>query len=151
MEVYHLGRTKFADQLSGEGAKLHGGRWNRIGHPCIYASETRALCILEYAANVSLEQLPLSLSITVYLIPDNSWKQFNENDLPKNWNEVPVTSEVKDWGTAHLQEKKFLAIKLPSVIIPTEYNFIINPLHPDFKKVKIKNIHSFTFDHRIKK
>jgi RES domain-containing protein len=151
MEVYHLGRTKFADQLSGEGAKLHGGRWNRIGQPCIYASESKALCILEYAANVSLDLLPFSLSITVYFIPDNSWKQFNENELPKTWNSVPVTSETKEWGTTHLLEKKFLALKLPSVIIPSEYNFIINPLHPDFKKVKIKNIHSFTFDQRIKK
>lgn len=151
MEVYHLGRTKFADQLSGEGAKLHGGRWNRIGQPCIYASETKALSILEYAANVSLDQIPLSLSITVYFIPENSWKQFNENELPKNWYVVPVTSEVKDWGNAHLQENKFLALKLPSVIIPTEFNFVINPLHPDFKKVKIKNIHSFTLDNRIKK
>jgi RES domain-containing protein len=151
MEVYHLGRTRFADQLSGEGAKLHGGRWNRIGQPCIYASESKALCILEYAANVSLDLLPLSLSITVYFIPDNSWKQFNENELPKNWNAVPVTSETKEWGTIHLQEKKILTLKLPSVIIPSEYNFIINPLHPDFKKVKIKNIHSFTFDQRIKR
>ncbi len=65
MEVYHIGSPKYASQLTGEGAKLHGGRWNSIGTPCIYTSESIALCVLEYAANVSIEQMPSLLSITV--------------------------------------------------------------------------------------
>jgi len=150
MEVYHLGKTKFAEQLTGEGAKLHGGRWNLSGYPCLYTSGSRALSVLEYAANVHLEEMPFSLSITVYSIPDKSWKEFSMNDLPQNWLQIPAPEETKEWGSHFLQQAKFLALKVPSVIIPSEFNFILNPLHPDFKKVNIKEVHSFTFDARIK-
>jgi RES domain-containing protein len=150
MEVYHLGKTKFASQLTGEGAKLHGGRWNLIGFPCIYTSASRALSVLEYAANVQLEEIPVSLSITVYTLPDKAWKEFNEDELPQNWQQTPAPEETKEWGSRHLQQAKYPALRLPSVIIPSEYNFILNPLHPDFKKIKIKEIDTFSFDRRIK-
>lgn len=150
MEVYHIGSKKFATQLSGEGAKLHGGRWNSIGTACLYTAESIALCVLEYAANVSLHQLPPSLTITVYTIPENSWREFSLAELPKNWQEVPAPAETQEWGTQLLQEAKHLALRVPSVIIPSEYNYILNPLHPDFKKVKIKEVPPFTFDSRIK-
>lgn len=150
MEVYHLGSKKFARQLTGEGAKLHGGRWNSIGTASIYTAESIALCVLEYAANVSLHQLPSSLTITVYALPDKSWKEFPTTELPKNWQELPAPIETQEWGSKQLQEAKHLALRLPSVIIPTEYNYILNPLHPEFKKVKIKDVRPFTFDPRIK-
>lgn len=150
MEVYHLGKTKFASQLTGEGAKLHGGRWNFIGYPCLYVSESKALSVLEYAASVNLEEIPSSLSITVYIIPDKSWKEYSEPELPQNWLQVPAPEETKEYGSRFLREAKLLALKIPSVIIVTEFNFILNPLHPDFKKVKIKDVHPFTFDKRIK-
>lgn len=151
MEVYHLGKTKFAEQMTGEGAKLHGGRWNLIGSACLYTSETKALCVLEYAANVQLEEMPDFLSITVYTLPDKSWKEFVLEDLPSCWQQIPIPQETKKWGSGHLQQAKYLALKVPSVIIPSEFNFILNPLHMDFKKIKIKEIHPFELDRRIKK
>lgn len=151
MVVYHLGKTKFARQLTGEGAKLNGGRWNLMGTPCLYTSETKALSVLEYAANVQLEEMPDHLSITVYSLPVKSWKEFNVTDLPGNWQEIPVPEETKRWGSLHLQQAKYLALKIPSIIIPSEFNYILNPLHADFKKIKIKEVHSFSFDSRIKK
>jgi RES domain-containing protein len=150
MEVYHLGKTKFAKQLNGEGARWHGGRWNMIGTPCIYTSETKALSILEHSANVPLEEMPFSLSITVYTIPEKSWKEFSADELPANWSQIPASQETKEWGSQYLQEAKLLALKLPSVIINSEFNFVLNPLHSDFNKVRIKEVHSFTFDTRIK-
>ncbi len=151
MQVYHLGTSRFANQLTGEGAKIHGGRWNLIGVPCLYTSESKALSILEYAANVKLEEMPLSLSITVYTLPDKSWREYAVTDLPTNWQEIPAPNNTKEWGSKLLQEARVLALKLPSVLIPSEFNYILNPLHTDFSKVKIKEIHSFAFDTRIKK
>lgn len=150
MDVYHIGSKKFATQMTGEGAKLHGGRWNAIGTACLYAAESIALCVLEYAANVSLHQLPPSLTVTVYTLPDGSWKEFLLDELPRNWQEVPAPTETQEWGSNQLQEATHLALKLPSVIIPTEHNYILNPVHPEFKKVKIKEVLPFTFDARIK-
>ncbi len=148
MTVYHLGRTKFARQLTGEGARLQGGRWNLIGQPCIYASEARSLCVLEFAANIRFDQIADDLSFTAYQIPDNSWASFQINDLPVGWMEMISPTNVKEWGTKHLQQH--LVLKLPSVIIPSEFNFILNPLHADFKKIRIKEVHPFSFDRRIK-
>jgi RES domain-containing protein len=150
MEVFHIGTKKFASQLTGEGAKLHGGRWNSIGTACLYTAESISLCVLEYAANVSLHQMPASLCITAYSLPEKSWKEFSLDELPKNWQEIPSPVETQEWGSTKLQAADFLALKLPSVIIPSEYNYILNPLHPDFKKVRIKEILPFTFDSRIK-
>jgi RES domain-containing protein len=151
MLVYHLGNTKFAHALSGEGAKLHGGRWNKIGVPCIYTSESKSLCVLEYAANVRLEEMPSSLSITVYELPEKSWKEINLNDLPTNWQEVPSPEENKQYGSELLQNLNVPALKFPSVIIPSEYNFILNPLATKFEVIKIIEVHNFTMDNRIKK
>lgn len=150
MEVYHIGSPKYSALLTGEGAKLHGGRWNNIGTPCIYTSESIALCVLEYAANVSIEQMPSLLSVTVYTIPDKSWKEFKLEDLPQNWQEVPPPVETKLFGSHLLNEAKHFAFKLPSAVIPSEHNYILNTLHSDFKKIKIKEILPFTFDSRIK-
>lgn len=151
MLVFHLGKTKFARQLTGEGAKLHGGRWNLIGTPCLYASGSKALSVLEYAANLQLEEMPDHLSITVYSLPPKSWKEFSAGNLPENWQEIPVPEETKRWGSLHLQQAKYLALKIPSVIIPSEFNFILNSLHADFKKIKIKEVHPFSLDKRILK
>lgn len=149
MIVYHLGQTRFAQQLTGEGAKLFGGRWNKIGQPCIYTSEARSLCVLEYAANTTLDEIANELAFTAYEIPDGHWQTFTPKHLPADWMELKVPSSTQEWGTKHLQNN--LALRLPSVIIPNEFNYILNPLHPDFKKVRIKEVASFTFDKRIKK
>lgn len=148
MTVYHLGQTKYAHLLTGEGAKLFGGRWNRVGVPCIYTSENKSLCVLEYAANVTLEELSDNLSFTAYDIPDDCWMNFTAKQLPKDWMETRVPDSSKEWGSKHLQHN--LALRLPSVIIPSEYNILLNPQHTDFKKVKIKDIERFSFDRRIK-
>lgn len=148
MEVYRLGLTVFATQLTGEGAKLHGGRWSLIGQSCIYTAESKALCALEYAVNVSREEIPDKLSFTTFCLPDGSWAIFEETNLPANWMMQPAPTNTKEWGTKHLQNN--LAIKVPSVIIPSEFNFILNPLHPGFEKVRIKAVEPFTFDRRFK-
>ncbi len=150
MNVYHVGSQKYASQLTGEGAKLHGGRWNTIGSACIYTSESIALCVLEFAANVSVDLMPPSLAITVLFIPEQSWKEFSGKELPANWQHTPAPTETTLFGSAFLNNAKYLVLKVPSAIIPLEYNYIINPLHADFKKVKLKEVHPFTFDSRIK-
>lgn len=151
MEVYHLGQTRFAEQLSGEGARLNGGRWNHVGTPCLYTSETQALCVLEYAANVPLDLIPDNLSFTTYTLPEDEIKMVLLNELPQNWNTLPAPQEVKNLGTKLLQSKKYLALKVPSALIPSEFNFILNPGHAGFRKVRIKKVAPFTFDSRIKK
>jgi RES domain-containing protein len=151
MLVYHLGHTRFADQLTGEGAKLHGGRWNKIGTPCIYTSESKSLSVLEYTANVRLEEMPASLSFTVYEIPQKGLKLIDNDLLPANWQELPSPEETKLLGSLLLQDNSIIAMRVPSTIIPSEYNFILNPLAKTFGAVRIIDIQPFKLDKRIKK
>lgn len=151
MLVYRISRTNHANDLSGEGARLFGGRWNPVGVPCIYTSENRALAILEYSANVSLYDIPRSLSITIFQIPDASWKEFNEKELPGNWKQDPLPMETMQFGGELLEAKTDLVLKIPSAVLPQEYNYIINPLHPDMHFIKIIEVIDFVYDVRIKK
>ena len=150
MLVYRIGKTKHANDLSGEGAKIYGGRWNHKSVPCLYASESRALSLLEYTVNINVEDIPRALSITTIEIPDSEILIINEAQLPGDWKQVPTPSSTKDFGTHLLKSSKKMVFKIPSSILPEEYNYILNPAHPDSKTIKIIEIRDLVYDIRIK-
>src|SRR5215211_7502410 len=150
MMVYRIGRTKHISDLTGEGSRLFGARWNHEGTACLYASESRALAVLEYTVNINIDDIPRALSIATIEIPESNILALSTGDLPGNWNEVLAPAETKDFGTALLTAVKYPVIRIPSTIIPQEYNYILNPLHPESKKFKIVEAHDFIYDLRIK-
>lgn len=150
MLVYRIGRTIHAGDLSGRGAELHGGRWNIKDIPCIYTAGTKALCILEYAANVRLNELPGDLSMTTFMIPDDGWITVAPDKLPRRWQQRPFPEETAVFGSALLLKNEFLVIRIPSVIVPDEFNYLLNPRHPRFPQVKIAAVQRWDFDARIK-
>jgi RES domain-containing protein len=150
MLVYRICKTKYANDLTGEGARLNGGRWNLIGTPCIYASESKALALLEYTVNANIEDIPRALSFTTFELPDDTIVTARMRELPGDWKQFPSPSSCKEFGTKLLKEAKILVLKIPSVVIPDEWNYIINPKHPDHKKIKVVDITDFVYDIRIK-
>ena len=111
MIVYRIGRTKHSRDLSGEGARLHGGRWNHKNVACIYTSESRALALLEYSVNVNIEDVPRTLSITALKIPEKNIREITVEELPGNWRNSPAGGFVKNFGTKIIAEGKFLFLK----------------------------------------
>src|SRR5665647_899224 len=99
MKVYRIGRTRYADDIKGEGARLFGGRWNHKSIPCMYTSESRALALLEYTVNVNIEEIPRGLSVTTFEIPDKEIKIISVDSLPGDWKESPAPPSSKDFGT----------------------------------------------------
>lgn len=150
MVVYRVGKTKYSKDLSGEGARLNGGRWNHILSPCIYTSESRALGVLEYTVNVNIDDIPRSLSITTFEIPDANIQELSVAELPGNWTESPAPSSTKDFGTNLLNLAASPILKIPSAVISQEFNFILNPKHVDSIGFKIHNVEDFVYDVRIK-
>ena len=150
MRVYRIGRTRFANDLTGEGARLFGGRWNNKSIPCLYTSESRALALLEYTVNVNVEEIPRGLSITTFEIPDKGISIISEESLPGNWKSSPAPTSAKDLGSQFLASLSNPVFKIPSSIIPAEYNFVLNPLHVASKNFKIVAIDDFIYDIRIK-
>lgn len=149
MKVYRITKTKYAEDLSGTGAKLYGGRWNHIDSACIYTAESRALSVLEYAVNINIDFIPRALSLCVFEIDESQVYSLKQEDLPGNWRATPAPKSTKDYGTQFLKSNKPI-LKIPSIIIPEEFNYIINPqvASLSFKLVEIKD---FVFDLRIKK
>ena len=150
MLVYRVGKTKYARDLTGEGARLFGGRWNNKMIACLYTSENRALAVLEYTVNFNIDDIPRSLSITTLEIPEKKIKILNEEDLPGDWRKSPAPSTTKDFVSHLLLTAAELVIRVPSVVIPSEFNYLLNPLHADNKKIKLIDVVDFIFDVRIK-
>lgn len=150
IRVYRIGLSKYARDLTGEGARLFGGRWNQKSIPCIYTSESRSLCLLEYTVNIHIDEIRRALSITTFEIPEPSIKIINEPDLPGNWKQTPAPTETKDFGTRLLNNSSYAVFKIPSIVMPQEFNYILNPLHEDSRYFNIVDIADLVYDVRIK-
>lgn len=151
MIVYRLAKEVYHKDITGTGARIYGGRWNLKGIPALYACETRALSTLEFLVHTDYDLLPPKLKLLNIQLPlkDSDVLKIKAGDLPKNWRRTPAPRELKNIGQKYLIEEHHLAIKVPSVIIPDEFNIVINPLHQDFDQVKIDKIQTYKIDVRL--
>ncbi|HEY1173823.1 MAG TPA: RES family NAD+ phosphorylase [Verrucomicrobiae bacterium] len=145
----HLVRTAF----SGEGARLYGGRWNSPGIRVVYTAESRALAALEMLVHLSSEQvLHQQYSLIPIRFPSNLAKRLEElQKLPANWNAVPAPLEPKLAGDRWVTDHTTSVLSVPSTLIPSERNYLLNPDHPDFSKIEIGRPERFVFDERLAK
>jgi RES domain-containing protein len=150
MIVYRVGRTKYARDLTGEGARLFGGRWNHKSVPCIYTSESRALALLEYTANINIDDIPRALSITTFEISANQLFDLPIRWLPGDWATSPAPASTKDFGTTMLKKGESAIFKIPSAILPEEYNYLLNPLVSTDSPFQIVEVRDFVYDVRLK-
>lgn len=150
MEVFRLARSKFASILSGKGAAFHGARWNSIGVELIYTASNRSLAMAEVAVHLTLATLPEDYMMVTILIPsDVAIKKFPVNKLPANWNAFPHHPKTQFIGDQFVAENKFCILQIPSAVTQGDFNFLINPMHPDFKRISIISKEKFPFDKRI--
>ncbi|MCE7066445.1 RES family NAD+ phosphorylase [Dyadobacter sp. CY326] len=150
MIVYRIGRTKYAHDLTGEGARLFGGRWNHKLTPCIYTSASRALALLEYTANISIDDIPRALSITTFELASLDIYQTSIADLPGNWRDAPAPASTKDYGTMVLKKASHAFLQIPSAIITDEFNYLLNPMFVAQDAFRIVDVKDFVYDLRIK-
>jgi RES domain-containing protein len=148
MFVYRLARRKYATDLSGLSANLFGGRWNTPGTSMLYVASTMALAALEvivHQTSLSKENFVL---ITIEVPEPLKISEISENDLPKNWRNYPPMDKVRTLGDQWVLSQTSPVLKVPSAIVNSEYNYLLNPKHPDFNQVKIVSIKEFTFAKR---
>jgi RES domain-containing protein len=148
MILYRFAHKKYAHDISGTGSRLKGGRWNSIGVPVVYSSETISLCLLEVLANANtLDELQMFQLVEIEIPNTIPFQEIRLSQLKKDWwNDF----EYSQWlGSEVLKENKALIIKCPSAIVERENNYLINPHHSSFKKVNIKVVNDFRFDERL--
>lgn len=146
MMLFRFSSKQFIHELNGEGAKQRGGRWNNIGLPVVYTSTTISLSLLELLIyNASYEELRNNYLAKIE-IPASLTEDIMIVSVKQNWlKDIEYTRYI---GDSFLTAKKSLLLKVPSAIIPEEYNILINPLHKDIRKIKIKAA-LFQFDSRL--
>ena len=147
MIIYRLTTSEFAGDLSGEGAKIYGGRWNPVGFAALYISEFISLSILEILVRADKFTSPDAYTLLNIQIPENSVANIELKKLKDGWqNHIEYTRSI---GEEFLKANQTLVLKVPSAIVPQEHNFLINPQHKDFKKVKIISTELLELDKRL--
>lgn len=154
MIVYRIEREKYLDiTLQGIGVSMSKGyRWNSFNTRLIYTAESRALATLEVSVHLDLsEDLPIDRFYVEIEIPDNiTILEVNLEDLPDDWNAKPPTITTQTIGDDFVNYNEAAILKVPSSIVPQEFNYLINPNHNDTSQIKIINSTRMHFDPRFK-
>ena len=154
MIVFRIEREKYLNTaLSGIGASISEGyRWNSLNTRIVYTADTRALATLEISVHLDLsEDLPNDRYYVEIEIPDEiDIQEVTLEDLPDDWSSKPPTLTTQTIGDDFVNYNDSAILKVPSSIVPQEFNYLINPNHPDSSKIKILSVSKMMFDSRLK-
>lgn len=148
---WRLVKTRFVQHaFDGEGARLYGGRWSSPGIPVIYTSATASLAVLEVFANAqSSAELLTRFQLLSCTFDDSLVTRLKRSDLPSSWRQSPAPARLQEIGDEWLRVAGSLVLEVPSSIIEHENNYLINPLHNDFKRLKRSAPEPFVIDLRL--
>jgi RES domain-containing protein len=135
--------------FSGEGAASNGGRWNSSGTPIVYTAGTQSLAALEILVHTADPNDLIDLGYVVVPVELKDAMVADVTKLPRNWKTYPAPLCTMRLGDAWVRAKTSVALRVPSVVIPSESNFLLNPSHPDFQSLSIGKPSAFTFDQRL--
>lgn len=150
--VWRLVQRRFAkDAFSGEGARRFGGRWNSPGYAVVYTAQSQALAALEILVHLDSENSLRNYVAIPVTIDESLIVRLETAKLPRNWRVYPAPRTTRLLGDEWIAEEKSAVLQVPSVIIPAESNYLLNPLHPDFKDLIIGSTRAFAYDCRLTK
>ena len=146
-EAWRIVKARHATgPFSGEGARLYGGRWTSRGRRAVYASASAALAILEVLVHLEAPALLPAYVLVPVGIPDDLIQRRDTAALPPDWRDYPAPVRLQEMGDAWLDAGATPALQVPSAIVPAEFNFLLNPAHPEFTRILIGEPRPYTFD-----
>lgn len=148
MIVYRISNPLYSNDISGIGAKINGSRWNSKGVAMLYTAASISLATLEMLVHTTFEEYAISLDMMFIDIPDAlDFKEIKADKLKKDWQlDLSYTQYI---GDEFIKSNDTAILKIPSAIIEEEHNYLGNPLHNDFKNLKIIKIRAFMPDKRL--
>lgn len=151
MIVFRVANLRYKDStLSGIGAEKVGGRWNKVGTRAVYCSENISLALLEYYVHSeNIANLPTEIGVAKIEVPDHFFIE-ELVELPERWNQYPYSSKTTEVFSKMAKNRDFFGLKVPSTIVPLEYNYILNPLYKNFGQVEILEFLNLSIDQRLK-
>ena len=150
MKIYRIAREQYIEDLTGEGARLYGGRWNKKGDPMVYFSRYLSLCALEILVHLETRLIPEDYYYMEAEIKEEQYTTIaHPEKIIKGWNATTVTAATQQYGSDWLDSASSLGLQIPSVILPQETNLLINPKHPKMSNLKIIRTAPLLFDSRL--
>ncbi|PSB42419.1 hypothetical protein C7B77_26735 [Chamaesiphon polymorphus CCALA 037] len=150
--IWRICEATFAESaFSGEGARIVGGRWNSKGKRMVYTAEHLSLAILEVFVhlNVPTGERDFFVAIKAEISDDLEIEYMNVDRLPTDWCLSSSKSSLQSLGDEWIDSGRTPILAVPSAIVPQEFNYLINPLHPQFDVLIIHQAQSFNFDARM--
>ena len=150
LRVWRTTRAKYAaDAFTGEGARLYGGRWGELGVPLVYTSAHLSLSVLEVLVQL-VDYADLEDYLAVPATFDTSLVETVAlEDLPEGWRSLPPSRATRAWGSRWGRERRSAVLRVPSVVVPEEANYILNPLHADFRAIEVGEARTLEIDPRL--
>jgi RES domain-containing protein len=150
--IWRIVQRKYAHEaFSGEGSAKYGSRWNHKRTAVVYASQSESLAQLEVLVRANrAKDLALYVIIEVQ-VPEELIEILEQNELPENWRATPEPNSTRDIGTKWVVERSSAVLAVPSVVVPSEFNYLLNPAHPDFSEIKIGKPKPIDWDPRLVK
>ena len=148
MLVYRIAKRQYASDISGKGAALYPGRWNKYGTPVLYTGINIEIALLETIVHLP-QMLAPKLDLLTIQIPKDSILSLNSHELPSKWHQFPAPAILQEIGQEWIDEGKYLALKVPSCIVQSSYICILNCRHAQFDEVKVINHQPFELDARL--
>jgi RES domain-containing protein len=151
LTVFRLGKQAYRNQLfSGQGGLYASGRWTPRGRPVVYTSASISLAVLEYTANYHRRGWVPARVLGRATIPTSvRVDSVSIDKLPANWFTAPSPQPLQIFGGEWLERGESAVLKVPSAIVIEEWNYLINPLHADFRKFRVSKPQPFNFDPRV--
>lgn len=150
VRVWRITHKKYAENaFSGEGARIYGGRFNSAGHPAVYTSGSLSLALLESLVQTNDKSWFSSCVFFYADISDMFIKEASPDRLPSGWDAVPCEPVSQRFGDQWLRDQETAVLKVPSVVLPVEWNYILNPQHQDFSKIHFSAEDDLPVDERL--
>lgn len=150
MKVYRIAKKAFIEDLTGEGARRYGGRWNSKGVGLLYTSENRSLATVEYLVHLPFTLFPKDLCIAEIEVPDSlDSETVRISELPDNWKDYPAPFDLAKIGDRWKRKNETIALRVPSVVVKDEWNVLLNPDHRHFPQLTFSRIEDYFYDSRL--
>ncbi len=151
MRVFRLARKPFSrSPLDGRGGLFAAGRWHTPRRLVVYTSSSLALASLEVLVHCELDVLPTDLFAIEMSIPENiKIRRVEQSRMPRTWRKYPAPRVLQDMGNSWIDSESSCVLEVPSAVVPSESNFLINPKHSDIGRIEIVRRFNFRFDARL--
>ncbi len=148
--AWRVVRSKHAESaMTGEGARLYGGRFNSEGTAMVYAADSLALAVLEISVHLPSYRLLRDLVYLRIEIPEALVLDVEALELPDDWRSTPLSRTSQVWGDRWVADGARTVARVPSVLIPESWNYLINPRHPDVEEVRVGEAKALGLDPRV--